>query len=419
MELIEKTDQQMIDTNDYIDIPAFFRVMALHAFRFAFFLVPMVLIMTGCIALLSKASVKKSYVAGETFLIGIQLSSADYYYYSFPGMTWTRQTVVSRVSSVFSGALSSEYMERCIREDMRLEDGEEINAEIRMSFADGTNLVGLYVVADSQRYAERIRNAVFDHLPETVFSTMGFVELDVKEKFSREMPSSKEFLAYPIVWVAAGIFLGVFAYLGLIFLYSLLVNYIEGPEDMQRITSLSCLGRLPGLQRNRFLRKNDSDKQSLKITDKYKESFTEFRKRLSEEIRDRQIRVLLFTGIPEKRGQTQLIKMLEMDWLAKGKKVTVANLDFEEGAGVEKTIQTYLENASDETDLIMIDSPSFGLSSVPLILADYADAMVFVIKEGYVHREDVKDMFQVMQFAKAVPLGYVLNRCNYYPFGKV
>ena len=269
-----------------------------------------------------------------------------------------------------------------------------LNGQIYINVAYSTNLVDIYVVSDSPEDAEAIRDAVFTCLPDAVFPAMGFIEMDIQEMYTREESSSKAFLASYVVWAAGGIILGIIGYLGLVFLYTLIRRDVETPKDVNKLTDLCCLGRLPSLNKE------------------YKRAFDDFRRNVAEEIREHQIKVLLLTGVGRRRGQSALAGELEKTFSSMGKKVMLTDMAHIEGPMTEEKVNSWLNQNLENADLILIDGMSIDQSADALILADCADAMVMVIREGASQPDELKEMFQSLQYAKARSLGYVFSMCS-------
>ena len=95
-----------------------------------------------------------------------------------------------------------------------------------------------------------------------------------------------------------------------------------------------------------------------------------------------------------------------------GKKVIRTGLSPEENSLTEEKVRYSLNHHLQDADLVLIDGPSCGQSANALILADCADAVVMVIREGQSRPDEVKEMFQSLQYAGARPLGYVLTFCS-------
>ena len=307
MEQMKINNQQNMVTDeiDYIDIPAFFRSMKRYARKYILFVIPLILCMALCLAILSRPYTKKSYVAGGSSLIGIRLSDSLSFDYTLSGLTWERQSTLEQMKNDLNALIESGYINQYVKDFMGKKRDEVLNGQIYINVAYSTNLVDIYVVSDSPEDAEAIRDAVFTCLPDAVFPAMGFIEMDIQEMYTREESSSKAFLASYVVWAAGGIILGIIGYLGLVFLYTLIRRDVETPKDVNKLTDLCCLGRLPSLNKE------------------YKRAFDDFRRNVAEEIREHQIKVLLLTGVGGRRGQSALAGELEKTFSSMGKKVMV------------------------------------------------------------------------------------------------
>lgn len=417
MNQVKNNNQQKMrmDEIDYIDIPAFIRSMMRYTRKYILLVVPLIICMSLCLSVLTKSFTKKDYIAGGTFVVGIRLSNSPSYDYTLSGLTWDRQSTLAHMNDVLNALSQSGYITQVVKESMGKKSNEELNGQIYLNVAYATNLVDIYVVSESPEDAEAIRDAVFTCLPDVVFPALGFIEMDIEELYSREESSSKAFLASYKVWVAGGVILGIIGYLGLIFLYTLRRRDVETPKEISKLTDLSCIGRIPALKKRiRFRKPGNTEEQNnvFVVTKEYQHAFDNFRRNVAEEIRQHQSKVLLLTGSGRRKGQSVIAAELEKAWLNRGKKVIVTDLASIEGPMTEEKVRNSLNQYLEEADIILIDGPSCDKSADTLILADCADAMIMVIREGYSQPEEIKEMFQSLQYANARPLGYVLNICS-------
>ena len=404
-----------MDEIDYIDIPAFIRSMFRYARKYVLLVVPLIICISVCLAILTKPYTKKTYVAGGTAMIGVRLSDSVTFDYNLSGLSWDRHSILAQMESVMNDLMQNGYIDLAVKESMGMKRNEELNGQIYANAAYSTNLVDIYVVSELPEDAEAIRDAVFSCLPDAVFPAVGFIELDIQEMYTREELSTKANLASLKVWIAGGVVLGILGYLGLIFLYTLRRRDVETPKDLRKLTDLPCLGRLPALKKSRLLHKRGNTEELIDshvVTEEYQRAFNRFRKTVAEEIRQSQIRVILLTGSGHRKGQSTIVAELEKAWSKMGKKVFFTDLAFIEGPITEEKVRCALDQRYEEAELILIDGPACDQSADSLVLADCADAMIMVIREGQSQPNELKDMFQSLQYANAKPLGYVLNICN-------
>ncbi len=417
MEQMTNENEQRIlkEETDYIDIPAFVRSFLRYARKYILFVVPLGICMSLCLAVLSRPYAKKNYVAGGTAMIGVRLSNSLSFDYTISGLSWDRHSTLAQMDYVLNELIGSGYINQCVSDFMGKKRNEGLDGQIYIKSAYATNLVDISVVSETPEDAAAIRDAVFSCLPDAVFPAVGFIEMDVQELYSREEASSRAFLTSPIVWVAGGIVLGIIGYLGIIFLYTLRRRDVETPEHIRKLTDIPCLGRLPALKKRIKLGKRSESKElndTLVVTEEYKRSFERFRRAAAEEIRQRQYKVVLLTGSGHRKGQSTIVAELGKVWSEIGKKVILIDLTQNKEPLSEEKVRSSLGKYLKEADLILIDGPSCGQSADPLILADCADAMIMVIREGQSQPDELKDMFQSLQYANARPLGYVLNICS-------
>lgn len=415
-QMTNENEQRMLkDEIDYIDIPAFVRSLLRYARKYILFVVPLIICMSACLAILSRPYTKKSYVAGGTAMIGVKLANSESFDYTISGLSWDRHSTMAQMDYVLNALVENGYINQFVRDFMGGNRNEELNGQIHINTVYATNLVDISVVSESPEDAREIRDAVFSCLPDAVFPAVGFIEMEIEELYTREESSSRAFLTSPAVWVAGGTALGIIVYLGLVFLYTLRRRDVETPEDVRKLTDIPCLGRLPALKKRRRRSKHSSAEglnSSLSVTEEYKRAFDRFRRNATEEIQQCGSRVILLTGIGHRKGQSTIAAELGKVWSEAGKKVVLLDLALKKEHLIEEKLRSYLNYSLKEADLILIDGPSFDQSADTLILADCADAMIMVIGEGQSQPDELKEMFQSLQYANAKPLGYVLDICS-------
>ena len=417
MEQMKNKDEQRtrLDEADYIDVPAFIRRFLRYARKYILLALPLIICAAVCLAVFSRPYAKKNYVAGGTAMIGVQLSDSDSFDYTFSGLTWDRQAILAQMDHVFNTLIDSGYVNQAVKDYMGKQRNDELNGQIRIDSAYTTNLVDIYVVSGSPEDAEAIRDAVFACLPDAVFPALGFIELDIQELYEREEPSPRAFLTSPKVWAAGGAALGIIGYLGLVFLYALRRKDVETPGDLRKLTDLPCIGRIPALKKRIRGRKNGGTgnlDDAFIVTDEYRRAFDRFRRTVEDEIRRCGIRVILLTGCGRGKGQTVLVSELEKAWNRTGKKTVVTEFPQNEGPLTEEKVRGFLDQCDPEADVIMIDGPACDASADALVLADCADAMILVVREGRSQPEELREMFLSLKYAGAENLGYVLTVCS-------
>lgn len=348
-------------------------------------------------------------------MIGVRLSNSLSFDYTLSELSWDRQSTVAHLNSVLSALTESGYISQVVKKTLGLKRDEELKGQIYINAPYSTNLIDISVVSETLEDAETIRDAVFNCFPDAVFPAVGFVEMDIQAMYTREESSPRAFLTSQKVWAAGGVVLGIFGYLGLIFLYTLRRKDVETPKDVNKFTDLPCIGRLPALKKRiRFGKRSNTEELNdyLVVTEEYGQAFKILRRSLLEEIRQHNIKVLLLTGLGHRRGQSTIAAELEKAWQRMGKKVILTDMALNDGIMTEEKVHCFLNQFLEEADLILIDGPSCDQSADSLILADCADAMIMVIREGAPRPKELKEMFQSLKYANARTLGYVLNICS-------
>ena len=401
---MDRTDEQqaVVDKKDYIDIMAYVRAFFRSARRYLILGLALTLFMTVCVtggmAVVSKKLVKSTYTANGSFTYGVQLSDSLDFNYLLSGSGINKSGILDAITNSTKNLLGSRYMTLRLKEELGMEPDDKLNGEISIDNTYLTNMMELHVTSDSKEDAEAIRDAFFACYQDALYPVMGNIELNINHLDTKENTSSFGFLANPAVWIALGIFLGTFMYLGLIFLFILFRSNLETPQDVSEILQIPCLGQLPVNKG----KKND-----------YKKSFVTLRRRISEEAEKNNISVLLFTGINNRKVQSAVVLELESDLQKQGKKVVLTKFDEDEESLTPESVKKTLDELRKDAELVLIDGVLCGRTAAPLVLADCSDAVIYMIEQGNAPPQKVKDMYASLQYAQAEPMGFVLDNCNY------
>lgn len=400
---MDRTDEQkaVVEKKDYIDIMAFLRAFIRYVRRYLAFALALTIFMTVCVsggmAAVSKKLKKSTYIASGSFTVGVLVSDSLSYNYVLSGLG-SRYAILNKATNAIVGLMDSYYMKQRIRKELGLEPDDELNGTISTEVTSQTNLIDIRVTSDSEEDAEAIRDAVLACFKDAIFPVLGYIELNIVNLDTEEIPSSKAFLANPVIWVILGVFLGTFMYLGILFVYALFWKNLETPEDISEIIAIPCLARIPVQKKKKG---------------EYKKYFVSMRRRISEEVKKKDIKVLLLTGINSKKAMSAIARELESDFREQGMKIAVTNFDEKVESVTEESVRKTLDELLKKAELVLIDGALCGTSAAPLILADCSDAVIYMIEQGNAPPQKVKDMHKSLQFSRAKAIGYVLHNCNY------
>ena len=399
-----ETEKKQINEADYIDITVFIRAFLRLARKYFLLVCAFFICLTAVISIMSRVMVKEQHVAEVSFVIGVKLLDDFSYNYT---LTDIREDYITQMSDAFQSVISSEYMQDLLYEEL----GRYIPGEINWQSTYGTNLAGINVVSDSLENAVQLRDAVITCLPTALFSTIGDIELKVLGT-SEQTEVSHEELASPIIWVGAGAFGSIFAYLGIIFFITLWHHDIETSEDMAKITDLPCLGNLP--KTGKRTSKTQSNSPLVPdINDAYNRSFSEFRIQMEEVLEEQQVKILLFTGGYKKRGQKKILEKLVQDWMTQGRKVHCINMSLSKGPNttvqIQEELNQQIEESLKENDLIIINGPGYEQAIELLSIADCVDGIVYIVKAGYEQMKSADEAICSLGFTHAKFLGYVIT----------
>ena len=118
-----ETQKKRINEADYIDITVFIRAFLRLVRRYLLLVCPMIVCLTICMNLLSRALVKEQYVAEASFVVGVTRSDDFSYHYN---LSEIRNDYVVQMSEAFKAVVKSEYIYYLLEEEL----GENIPGEI-------------------------------------------------------------------------------------------------------------------------------------------------------------------------------------------------------------------------------------------------------------------------------------------------
>lgn len=371
-------------------------------------------------------------------------------------------TSANEMTKTFEKILQSNVMKKLMKEKV----GVDItDAKVEAHVIAETNLLVLTVTGDSPKKTIDLIRAVMENYSEVSYYAVGDAVMNVLAEpeipFYPDNPPNVRGAVKKGALFCALFLIAVFAFL------SYIKDTIKIEEDIEEKLDAKSLGKIIYTRKYKTLKEFlEHKKQALLITNPLAEfSFVEDYKKFATKV-DYQMmkddrKVLVVTSVSENEGKSTVAANIALALAAQSKKVLLVEGDlrrpsqflvFEKNIKEQMEIGEYLKGNLDlknifiksgipnlylaigrncysssteilhsenmakliETskkimDYVIIDSPPAGIMGDAEVLADYADAVMVVVKQNCMLAEDINDVLDSFREHHSKVLGVVLN----------
>ena len=435
-----------------IDLFAVFHQFSRSFRRLGWLIVVLSVILGAATYLHRKLTYVPQYRCAVTLSVGINNAGNEYDFYADGKST-------EQVVAIFPYILQSETMQDLLYQLTGGNPGGSLRAE---SIAD-TNVFELSATGSNPQKTYDLVQAAITAFPQACLSVIGNTQLRIITP--AQIPASPINPFSAAASALPGAFIGLVAALALILLHSLIYTTVCSADDVKKISSLSCLSKVP-----RVAQKARSSKRAVRLlvnrewTDQgFREAFHLLRVRLLRKLDDRD-RVILFTSSIPSEGKSSIAANTAISLTKDGYRVLLVDGDLrnpsikpllgiqQESMGLGDYLSGEVTNikfyryeetslyifAGDKAianpspllqhgklkgvfkslrpmfDYIIVDTPPCCTMGDAAALSRHADKVVYVIREDYATARQIRAGIQDLSAADARICGFVLNMTTHH-----
>lgn len=369
-------------------------------------------------------------------------------------------TLAGRISSSFPYLIRSDQLYEKFYEELGLAEDEILPVTFKSSQVEETNFVTIKAVSENAAFANQavmfvnkefvpLVNIITSNIEYTIVEQSGILDTQINE-FSLEKT------------IALGLAGGLIVVLGVLFLLAYLSDSVRSYEDIRNKLSLSYLGGIPKMKVKRRNKKNASlmTVANGRISREFRESIYQIRSRVEKEMKENDLKVLLVSSSVPGEGKTTISANLALAMAERGEKVLLIDGDLrnpsvadtmgqkelehgitevldgkvslEEGIvhtaeklpdlllGKEikretgrylasKAMKHVIQKACGKYDYVIIDTPPSAMITDASILAGFADAIVYVVRQDFTRVRSIEEGVDLLGSSGKMVLGCIFN----------
>lgn len=420
--------------------------------RFWFLMLLLMAVLGGIYAFRSYRNYTPVYSVNATFTITSNVSSL------YNTTNHLNNKTASQLVNTFPYILKSGIFQKKIAQELGT---ESIPGVITSEPLGSTNMITIIVTSGTPQYAYDILQAVIEHYPEIAEPVIGEVSMnlldmtDVPDSPSNPFSYKRDLLD--------GALVGMWISLALLLVYAFTRNTIHEEEDFKKMLNIDCICAIPQIifkRRSKKHQRNDISIYNKKISQTFLEAVRVLRARIEKDAKRNGLQVFLVTSAAPGEGKSTIAANIAMALAMRESKVVLVDCDLrnpsvrerlnieKEGVGLYEylvkkaelkdiliwndTYQMYvipggqaISNASELIDsprmhkllnelkglaeYVILDTAPVGILTDTAVLAEAADAALFVVKQDYVNRAAIMEGIGQLAESKIYISGCILN----------
>lgn len=404
--------------------------------------------------LIVNSGYEPEYKSEATFTVVTDVADDGNYGFNYSVST------AAQLSKTFPYILNSNYFKSALLEDMGV---DELNGELQAQTIAESNMVTVSVISPSAEDSRAILESALRVYPAIARFVLGNIQFHLIDEIKTPKEPFNKPQLQSTVLVGGGA--GLLAACVIVLVLALMRKTVKTSEEMEQITNLECLSALPEIKEKI---RNQQGERHISVLDKrtpyvYKESMRALQIRISAAMEKNDGKILMVTSTASGEGKSVLAVNLALTLGTLGKRVVLVDCDlhrqsdaallgcgdgfgfadaFKESGiktaegtvrrlkdkniwfwGSTRTSENSTQILSDpraresieelarDVDYVIIDTPPCGVFQDAAVVADYCDAVLYVVKYDSVPKQEIVEALGMLN-GKTVPiLGYVFNVC--------
>lgn len=433
--------------DDEIELSQMFTNMMIALKKISWLVILLTVVGFAAGFVLGKLFYTPQYSANASFTVASTRSGDNYYgFYS----SLDDQLPIAETYIITSSTLKDRIVETLGKEYR--------SAVITAEALNNTNLVTVTVTADSKEKVRSVIDEVISEFPKVSQKIYGDVKvslLDDVDKIDKPV-NAGTMKKYFIFGGLVGLVIG----LGIAFILSLNLNLVSDSETLQKYVNCECIGAIPQVEVKKSQKDTYVTVRNRSVSDDFKEAFQFVRTRTERFFRKNGCSSLLITSTFPGEGKTTVTINTAISLSQNNKKVIVIDGDLRNpsiiarsgakarkaglddvlrgDARLEDAIIQYpktnvffvscnkpignpseaissqamadiIKKAKAIADYVIIDSPPTDVMGDSILLSEYADSAIFVVRQNYGNMNNVIYAIESIEQSKSELIGFVLN----------
>ena len=404
--------------------------------------------------LIVNSGYEPQYKSEATFTVVTDVADDGNYGFNYSVST------ASQLSKTFPYILNSNYFKSALLENMGV---DKLNGELQAVTIAESNMVTMNVVSPSAEDSRAILESALNVYPNIARFVLGNIQFHLIDEIKTpQEPFNKPRLNTTVMFGGGA---GLLIACAIVLLLALMRKTVKSSGEMEQITNLECLSALPEIKEKI---RNQQGERHISVLDKrtpyvYKESMRALQIRVSAAMEKNAGKILMVTSTASDEGKSVLAVNLALTLGNLGKRVVLVDCDlhrqndaailgcgdgfgfadaFNDKAGEAKegTVRRLkdkniwfwgstrpcdnstqilsdprardsIRDLARDVDYVIIDTPPCGVFQDAAVIADYCDAILYVVKYDSVPKQEIVEALGLLN-GKTVPiLGYVFNMC--------
>ena len=397
------------------------------------------------------------YTASSTFIVKVKSEQS----LSFSGTNYYNDAQAQHLASTFPYILTSGLLHRTVGKDL----SEPVTSSISVEIVNSTNILILRVRDKNPDKAYRTLQSVIKSYPLVSEPIVGKVDLNILDDpgVPTKPDNPRSFIRESAFGAIVGFLLG----LGWGVLVFITNRTVRNENDIRNKLGISCLGTIPRVHRKE--RTRETVEHQLITDPKAKDLLSEPFRMVKNQVeylssRDNH-RIILITSATASEGKSFFSSNLVLSLITSGKKVTFIDCDLRhptirsifdmepdkglyeylkgdmelvdyltlaqqendhgfpnflflpggeaapDGSNLlsSERMKTLIDRVKEKSDYVILDSAPAGLLTDSVVLAQYADAAIMVIRKDVARIDLIDDAIAHLNQSDINVLGAVLN----------